>query len=100
MFENSLFSIVNEPTRITENTATILDQILTNLHSGIDCAIITHPVSDHLAILMSCVTWKTHVLILLSQDDCLLKKNWFYSKIIYKVLTSAVLSMKMNQIMP
>lgn len=49
---NHLFvSLINQPTRITDSTATCLDHIWTNVvSSDIKTAIICDPVADHLAI--------------------------------------------------
>ena len=43
--------IVSRPTRITEHSATLIDQVYTNdLDSNLSCNILTHDISDHLAI--------------------------------------------------
>ena len=51
-FQNSIFPIINRPTRVTKTIATIIDHILTNsiivslLHSGI----VKTDVNDHFAV--------------------------------------------------
>ncbi len=43
--------IVSRPTRITDHSATIIDHVYTNcLDSTVSCNIVTHDISDHLAI--------------------------------------------------
>ena len=51
-FQNSIFPVINRPTRVTKTSATIIDHILTNgiidspLHSGI----VKTDISDHFAV--------------------------------------------------
>ena len=51
-FQNSIFPVINRPARVTQNSATIIDHILTNtiidspLHSGI----VKTDISDHFAV--------------------------------------------------
>ena len=53
MSDNSFYSLISKPTRITETSATILDHVWTNLYSkNIKTAVLLHPLSDHLPILM------------------------------------------------
>ena len=64
-FHNSIFPVINRPTRVTKTSATIIEHILTNsiidspLHSGI----MKTDISDHFAVL------------------CLLKTNFEQSNI-------------------
>ena len=64
-FQNSIFPVINRPTRVTKTSATIIEHILTNsiidspLHSGI----MKTDISDHFAVL------------------CLLKTNFEQSNI-------------------
>ena len=49
-----LIPTINKPTRITENTATIIDNILTNADNNVESAILITNISDHLpTVLMS-----------------------------------------------
>ena len=57
MADHSFFSIINKPTRITDTCATVLDHIWTNSFSTITkCAVITHPLSDHMPVVMCAST--------------------------------------------
>ena len=57
MADHSFFSIINKPTRITDTCATVLDHIWTNSFSTITkCAVITHPLSDHMLVIMCAST--------------------------------------------
>lgn len=49
---NNLYCLVNEPTRITQNTATILDQIITNCPNFVKSTTVSPPVSsnDHCTV--------------------------------------------------
>ena len=52
MFENSFFPVINQPTRISDTTATVLDHIWTNtIKHSINAGILTCPISDHLPVL-------------------------------------------------
>ena len=54
MFDNFYFPIFNKPTHFSKKSATILDQICTNIHSlPIKLGSILSPLSDHLPISMS-----------------------------------------------
>ena len=52
VFQNSIFPVINRPTRVTKTSVTIIDHILTNaiidspLHSGI----VKTEISDHFAV--------------------------------------------------
>ena len=60
MYDNSFYLLINQPTRITDTTATILDHIWTNLYSkNIKSSILVHPISDHLPTLMCCYSSET-----------------------------------------
>jgi len=53
MTDHSFFSIINKPTRISNNSATVLDHIWTNSYTNlIKSAVILHPLSDHLPVIM------------------------------------------------
>ena len=65
---HGFIQIVSRPTRITDHSATLLDHVYTNsLDNTISCNIITHDISDHLAI---------HTKIALDTS----KKNTFQSR--------------------
>ena len=53
MLENSFISLINHPTRITDTSASALDQIWSdaNLPADIKSVIISDPISDHLPII-------------------------------------------------
>ena len=54
MFDNFFFLTINEPTRFSKKSATISDQIWSNIHSlPIKSGSILSPLSDHLPIYMS-----------------------------------------------
>ena len=54
MFDNFYFPIINKPTRFSKKSASILDQIWTNIHSlPIKSGLILSPLPDHLPIYMS-----------------------------------------------
>ena len=92
----NLYHCINQPTRITTATATLIDNILTNRMSGISrCSIIINDATDHLPIflLSSKYTSKKendNYLYLRKQDELSMEKfiyklnqgNWnsLYSK--------------------
>ena len=46
-----LFSLITKPTRISHNSATLIDNIFTNcIHSELDAGIICSDISDHMPI--------------------------------------------------
>ena len=52
MPDNSFYSLIKKPTRITNTSATILDHVWTNLYSeNIKTGVLLHPISDHLTVL-------------------------------------------------
>ena len=53
-FEYGLIPVVNKPTRVTKNTATAIDHIITNspLHKTINTGIIKLDISDHFPIFL------------------------------------------------
>ena len=53
MLNHSFFSVINKPTRITDTTATVLDQLWANSFCyAVKSNILLHPISDHLPIFM------------------------------------------------
>ena len=51
--DNSFYSLINKPTRITDTSATISDHMWTNLYSeNIKTGVLLHPISDHLPVLI------------------------------------------------
>ena len=53
MLNHSFFSVTNKPTRITDTTATVLDQLWANSFCyAVKSNILLHPISDHLPIFM------------------------------------------------
>ena len=51
--DNSFYSLINKPTRVADTSATILDQVWTNLYSeNIKTGVILHPISDDLPVLI------------------------------------------------
>ena len=54
MFDNGFAPLINKPTRILQNNATLLDHIWSNslVSMKIDCGILTHCISDHLPVIM------------------------------------------------
>ena len=57
LFTSSFYPIITKPTRITEHTATLMDNIFTNNIDKIDSSvngIIFYDISDHLPILHVC----------------------------------------------
>ena len=60
IFEYGLFPVINKPTRVTENTATAIDHIITNslLHETIRTGIIKLNISDHFPIFLIAETEK------------------------------------------
>ena len=55
MFGNGFIPLINKPTRISLNSASLLDHIWTNSKTTLklNCAILTYCVSDHLPIFLS-----------------------------------------------
>ena len=55
MYDHGFSSLINRPTRITDNSSTLLDQIWTNSNTlqKVKSCIITFSISDHLATMMS-----------------------------------------------
>ena len=52
MFENSFYSLINKPTRISDSNATCIDHIRTNcLNCPINSTIITHMLADHMPVM-------------------------------------------------
>ena len=51
-FQNSIFPVKNRPTRVTKNSATIIDHILTNtiIDSPLQSGIVKTDISDHFAV--------------------------------------------------
>ena len=57
MYSNGFLPLINKPTRITDNTATIIDNIFTNdIHSCLNMykGILINDISDHLPIFVIC----------------------------------------------
>ena len=53
MLNHSFFSVINKPTRITDTTATVLDQLWANSFCyAVKSNILLHPISDHFPIFM------------------------------------------------
>ena len=53
-FEFGFYPLINIPTRITENTGSVLDHFWTNIIDvPVKTAVIADPVSDHLPIIMN-----------------------------------------------
>ena len=54
IFEYGLVPVINKPTRVTKNTATAIDHIITNslLHRTINTGIIQLDISDHFPIFL------------------------------------------------
>ena len=60
MYERKLYPTINKSTRITTNSATLIDHIWTDLsHCKISCKILVDCIADHLPILQS-VRLKSH----------------------------------------
>ena len=59
-FEYGLVQVIYKPTRVTKNTATVIDHIITNplLHRIINTRIIKLDISDHFSIFLISVTEK------------------------------------------
>ena len=55
-----MLPVINKPTRVTKNTATAIDHIVTNslLHGTINMGIIKLDISDHFLIFLSAETKK------------------------------------------
>ena len=68
MFNNNFFPLINRPTRLTNNCASSIDHISTNITSGI---LVHNSVSDHFLIFQICETGK-------SRQSCPVK-NLFFS---------------------
>ena len=54
MFDNGFAPLINKPTRISKNNATLLDHIWSNslVSMKINCDVLTHCISDHLPVMM------------------------------------------------
>ena len=54
MFRNGFAPLINKPTRISKNNATLLDHIWSNslVSMKINCGVLTHCISDHLPVIM------------------------------------------------
>ena len=54
MFSNGFAPLINKPTRISQNNATLLDHIWSNslVSMKINCGIVTHCISNHLPVIM------------------------------------------------
>ena len=73
-FEHGMYPLINVPTRITESTASILDQIWTNVVDiPAKSAVVANPVSDHLPVYLNFGIKK-------SQDDLFIEKRIFSEK--------------------
>ena len=60
MHENYYFPVINKPTRFSDNSATVIDHIWTNLHSHqIKSGAILDPLSDHLPVCI-CIDFTKH----------------------------------------
>ena len=54
IYDYSFYSIINKPTRITQNLSSCIDHNWTNIHDKIiKSAIITHKIADHLPVIQS-----------------------------------------------
>jgi len=53
MFSNSLFPTIYKPTRITPTSATLLDNIFTNVDRQFKCGILISDISDHLPVFLT-----------------------------------------------
>ena len=54
MLNYCLYSLINKSTRISQESATVLDHIWTNSYSlSINSGIILHPISDHMPVILS-----------------------------------------------
>ena len=74
-FQNSIFPVINSPTRVTKTSATIIDHILTNtiIDSSLNSGIVKTDISDHFALF------------------CLLKTNFEQSNIMNMVIKQDIL---------
>ena len=54
MFNNGFVPLINKPTRIPQNNATLLDHIWSNslVSMKINCGVLTHCIFDHLPVIM------------------------------------------------
>ena len=54
MFDNGFAPLINKPTRISQNNATLLDYIWSNslVSMKINCGVLTHCISDHLPVII------------------------------------------------
>ena len=63
MFDNGFAPLINKPTRISQNNATLLDHIWSNslVSMKINCVVLTHCISDHLSVIMcTCIRKISH----------------------------------------
>ena len=58
VYSHSLIPTIYKPTRITEHTATIIDNILTNPDNIVESAIIVTDVTDHMPTLKMLICQK------------------------------------------
>ena len=92
LFTSSFFPLINKPTRITQHTATLIDNIFTNDLDQIESSInglIYSDISDHLPIF--------HLVSLSSNTDDFIEKgnNMYYKRIVNKdSLASFLVSVK------
>ena len=77
-FEFGFYPLINIPTRITENTGSVLDHIWTNIMDvPVKTAVIADPVSDHLPVIMN-------LCIEMSKEKEIVEKRRFSEKAIEK----------------
>ena len=81
LYSYNVYPLISKPTRVTTNSATLIDHILTNnfdvqcMHKqGISCNSIT----DHYAVFHI----KNHSGAILEQSNCVLKRDYRYSNIL------------------
>ena len=55
MYSLCLYPLIDKPTRVTESSATLIDNIFTNeLRHNLTCGILFNDISDHLPIFALC----------------------------------------------
>ena len=74
LFQNSFIPVINKPTRVTRNTATAIDHIITNsfISSDFHTGIIKSDISDHFPIFIIC---KTRSISIYNEDITVTKRN-------------------------
>ena len=74
LFQNSFIPVINKPTRVTRNTATAIDHIITNsfISSDFHTGIIKSDISDHFPIFIIC---KTRNINIYNEDITVTKRN-------------------------